>query len=311
LGICSGSDVIKYTPKGKTFRKPFYRWVIVPCNGSDCIITPANLQADPNKWLVVGNKAFFDPNDAELKIDTISTNTNTVDGLQTFAQVFPGGFITTGSLIFVYSASEKEANTLSSTCRISGPEAQVICPLPVTLLTFKASLLENKVRLDWQTTEEKNAKEFVVERSSDGTNFFPIGTVPANAKAGSQNVRKYQYDDYSPLYGTSYYRLKIIDYDAKYEYSGIESVKIEAEYRIYPNPTRDVLFVDVDNSNGKGRTIRFTMYNLLGNKMVSKDLEVAKGDNKLVVKLPDLSSGSYVVEISDGVTVFRKSVIIH
>ncbi len=309
-GLCSASDVISYKPKGKTFRKPFYRWVIIPCNGSDCITLPANLESDPNKFLVVGDKAFFDPNDAELRIDTISNGTKTVDGSQTFAQVFPGGVVTTGSLIFVYSASEKEANTLSSTCRISGPEAQVICPLPVTLLSFKAALLENKVQLNWQTTEEKNAKEFVIERSADGITFIPIGTLPTLAKAGPQNVKKYQYDDHSPLYGTSYYRLKMVDYDAKYEYSNIESVKMEAKYQIYPNPAREVLYVDVDNRNGNGRAIRFTMYNLLGNKIVSKDLEVAKGGNKLVVRISDLRSGAYVVEISDGLTVFRKSVII-
>lgn len=311
LGICNASDVLRYTPQGKTFRKPFYRWIIVPCNGPDCFdTTPTDIETNENKWLVVGNKAFFDANDAELRIDTIGNGTRTVDGLQTFTQVFPGNVITTGSLIFVYSASEKEANTLSSTCRINGPAAQVICPLPVTLLSFKAALTEGKVRLDWQTTEEKNAKQFVVERSADGTNFVPIGTVPANAKAGPQNVRKYQYDDYNPLYGTSYYRLKMIDFDAKYEYSNIESVKIEAKYRIYPNPARDVLFVDVDNRNGNGRTIRFTMYNLLGNKVFAKNLEVARGDNKLVVGIPDLSSGSYVVEIADGATVFRKSVVV-
>jgi hypothetical protein len=63
--------------------------------------------------------------------------------------------------------------------------ADVIIPLPLHFLTFKGSLQNNAALLQWETANEVNTSHFVVERSIDGINFNPIGTVAA---AGSSTT---------------------------------------------------------------------------------------------------------------------------
>jgi hypothetical protein len=71
---------------------------------------------------------------------------------------------------------------------------------------------QNKVVLKWISLSEVNCKEYVVERSMDGSNFSQIGTVQA---AGNSSERKdYEFQDKSVFKATAYtfyYRLRIIE----------------------------------------------------------------------------------------------------
>jgi hypothetical protein len=94
------------------------------------------------------------------------------------------------------------------------PEAS----LPVFLKNFSASVSQGNVSLNWSTSAEIGSKNYVIERSVDGKNFSPVGTVDA---AGSSLVlQKYSFVDQNVV-GAAYYRLDMIDIDAKHEYSKI------------------------------------------------------------------------------------------
>ena len=48
-------------------------------------------------------------------------------------------------------------------------------PLPVTMVSFTASLLQdNKVKLDWSTSMEINCSKYIIERSFDGNIFSKL-----------------------------------------------------------------------------------------------------------------------------------------
>jgi len=97
----------------------------------------------------------------------------------------------------------------------------IIAPLPVTLTSFAAVAKENAVALQWATASEKDNKEFVVERSHNGFQFEEITVVAGH---GSTFIaQNYSATDVSPLTGTTYYRLKQVDYDGKFEYSNLPS----------------------------------------------------------------------------------------
>jgi hypothetical protein len=117
--------------------------------------------------------------------------------------------------------------------------AQSGSPLPVTLLYFKVNeITKDNVQLEWSTASEENSEKFVVERSSTGKAFEPIAEILS--AGNSKVILKYSYTDKSPLIGKNYYRLKSVDLDGKFEYSGgvvqadFESAK---EFSIYPNPS--------------------------------------------------------------------------
>lgn len=176
--------------------------------------------------------------------------------------------------------------------------------LPVKLVSFKANKESDAVRLNWETTAESNSSHFDVEHSQDGKMWATIGTVKA-ANNSNKSV-KYFLDHKTPSLGQNLYRLKMIDLDATFAYSSIQSVVLENGYKIalYPNPVSDILNLEADNWNQvnkvrivdmNGRTIYSSTHQSLSKK----------------IDVKSIASGSYVLEIieKNGSTKTRKFVI--
>jgi hypothetical protein len=95
-------------------------------------------------------------------------------------------------------------------------------PLPITLLSYNALAQGNVVVNTWKTASEINNDYFNVERSANGQTFESIGTV--DCAGNSNQILDYSFVDYSPLSGTSYYRLKQTDFDGTVSYSNLVAV---------------------------------------------------------------------------------------
>lgn len=109
--------------------------------------------------------------------------------------------------------------------------------LPVDITYFNANPEEKSVNLTWETSWEKNSKEFVVERSTDLIEFKSIGKLEAGGDATGR--LQYKFVDEAPFTGVSYYRLKMVDNDSNYNYSGNRDVVIKSnsdQIMITPNP---------------------------------------------------------------------------
>ncbi len=138
--------------------------------------------------------------------------------------------------------------------------------LPVTLLSFSASLTDSKseVRLNWSTTSEDNAWYYALERSRDAKLFEEIARISAGGN--TQETTHYIHTDETPLRGRSYYRLRQVDRDDSFTYSSIISVLTTAADAPYPNPARGGIF-RIEAARGaalkltdlSGRDIPFTI----------------------------------------------------
>ena len=113
--------------------------------------------------------------------------------------------------------------------------------LPLQLINFFALQNEQRIILNWQTENEVNSKEFVIEVSKDGNTFTPQNTISA---FGNGN---HFYSYALPETTAKYIRLKMIDKDGKYGYSKIISIKInDIKSIIISNPTQNkVLQINV------------------------------------------------------------------
>lgn len=89
--------------------------------------------------------------------------------------------------------------------------------LPVDLLYFRAQVVSNRVELAWATVWERNADQFTIERSRDLWEFGALGNV--SAKGTTDQTQRYTFTDPFPDGGTTYYRLKQVDFDGKMAYS--------------------------------------------------------------------------------------------
>jgi hypothetical protein len=111
-------------------------------------------------------------------------------------------------------------------------------PLRIELLSFVAEKKEKSVKLDWTTATEFNNDYFELEKSTDAINFQAFAKIKG---AGFSNqLVNYSHEDLHPLTGTSYYRLKQVDFDGSFTYSSIRVVHLSTniKFSIYPNPNQ-------------------------------------------------------------------------
>lgn len=151
------------------------------------------------------------------------------------------------------SVSNSDGSTTQS-------EGVLNAALPITLSTFSARAINNKdAHLKWNTESEINGSHFELERSMDGVNFDKIATLAATGSADLG--ADYTYTDADVNDRTRddvvrYYRLKMVDLDGEYKYSGIRNVNFTRELtdfnmEIYPNPTVDQVQIEmtgIDNT---------------------------------------------------------------
>jgi hypothetical protein len=93
-----------------------------------------------------------------------------------------------------------------------------VTPLPVELFYFEGVAYPTFNMLKWATASEKDASHFVVERSSNGYVWLPVGE--KQAAGNSNETQNYSYLDAFKEFGTNYYQLIQYDIDGKYETYG-------------------------------------------------------------------------------------------
>ena len=165
-------------------------------------------------------------------------------------------------------------------------------PLPVTLTSFLASLTNNQNTLNWTTSSENNSAGFEIESSTDGVTFNNIGFVASKGSGTSSGVSTYAFQDKNAASGTTYYLLKQVDKDGKFEYSAIKYVNntlSTSGFSIYPNPAVD--YVEISGADMSGVTLQLFTTN--GAEINTSGL---LDGNRLNVS--GLTTGIYILRIS-------------
>lgn len=173
-------------------------------------------------------------------------------------------------------------------------------PLPVTFLSFIArDINDNDLKLIWNVGEEINVRGYEVESSTDGINFTTIGYVAAT---GNPN---YSFTHSSGITGNQYYRVRNIDIDNKYKYTGIIRVQKNSSsdvLKLYPSPVNDMLFIQHKNQTRQAKII---IVNTAGN-IVYQTLS-QPGSYQTSINLSHLSKGIYFVKYDDNENMVQTS----
>jgi hypothetical protein len=183
--------------------------------------------------------------------------------------------------------------------------------LPVTLVDFSARTVDQKVELNWTTSEEINNSHFEIERSANPNDgFVNVGKVLGNGN--SEAFSTYRFVDATAEEGTNYYRLKQIDFDGTFEYSPIVVVELEeASERIlsvFPNPVAagDRITVRLRGEWARGAT-NLSLFDV-GGRMVTEWTKLSKGSFN--TELPVLPAGIYQMVATDGTERLTKRVVV-
>jgi hypothetical protein len=167
--------------------------------------------------------------------------------------------------------------------------------LPVELVAVGAEATREHVIVDWETLTEVATSHFVVERSSDGSYFTPLGSL--SAAGSSQQRRNYAWTDIDPINGMGYYRLRQVDLDGATKYSEIVTVvyrKGSNTLTLYPNPAKDRIALELP-TDGTMESATIILMDASGRIVSTAGHTLEQGGNTIDLSIQQLEPGSYLV----------------
>jgi fibronectin-binding autotransporter adhesin len=159
----------------------------------------------------------------------------------------------------------------------------ILGPLPVTLTSFSAKIINNRnVLVQWQTTSEINADYFIVEKKNNNPSFEEIGKI--NSKVINGAGADYTFIDYSPSDGINYYRLKMVDKDGKFAYSNVSAINFTGNNTRYLELSQVSIKsnqVQIKVNSDKMIQGNVLISDALGRVLINTKVSLTEGENNL------------------------------
>jgi hypothetical protein len=176
---------------------------------------------------------------------------------------------------------------------------QRVVALPLTLTSFNGAVANNAVKLNWTTAQEENLDAYVVEKSTNTSDWQTLSTVKATGN--SNNPKEYNTIDPNAA-PVNYYRLKQVDMDGHYKYSQIIRIRNGAVdktgIKIYPNPAINSAMVSINSESKQAAHIK--LYNQFGMQLLHLQRPLIAGSNNIPIPgIPALLTGSYIICVED------------
>ncbi len=176
------------------------------------------------------------------------------------------------------------------------PSGAPVLPVELTRINATADLSHEHVAVFWETATEEQSAYFAIERQSKTNGLFEeIGRMKGAGNSAKTLI--YNFIDEKPVYGVSYYRLRLADMDGKTTYSKAVSVAFKgAKVKIFPTYTEG--YISIEN----------------GDKRID-DVYVWNGNGQLILQskqnqlnLSELPRGLYLVQVKVGSETFVQKV---
>jgi hypothetical protein len=207
-----------------------------------------------------------------------------------------GGYpaVVTGTAAFGYVKHNAFAGNFTfAERRFTLASRSIFNILPYNILNWNAYTQNNTtVDLDWDISFDQDVATYVIDHSTNGTQFQQLLSLSSQQKSYSQ----YKQFHFSPTPGWNYYKLKIVDRLGNIVSAGIKKVWIndgKGILSIYPNPTQQVLHVNTPNYTGK------TLLQIIdaAGKLVTTIQPVS---NSIDINVQKLASGAYMIKVIQG-----------
>lgn len=231
------------------------------------------------------------------KSDGTTGGTNIVADIITGAQgsdPVMSGFIVNNKVLFTADNGDSPAMPVETD--LYAVDGNFI-PLPVRLVQFDVIARSADALINWQTIQEINSKEFIVQRSFDGMVFTEIAVIPA---AGNTSTKQfYSFTDAGIINcgkPVLYYRLLSADIDGTKVYSDVQLLKLKTtnwSMRLLRNPVKDVISISL---TGAGGNVQVQVNDMNGKAMYSGKVQYTN----TIINIPaaNLPPGMYVLIVS-------------
>lgn len=170
--------------------------------------------------------------------------------------------------------------------------------LPVEFASFTTKLQNDKTTLlKWKTASEYNCDFFEVQHSKDALEWENIGSVKGSGN--THWISAYSFVDPNPFSGFTYYRLRQVDFDDRFRFSELATVKndtteieVNGYVTVFPNPTKEEIWIKTEN---KKKDADVQVYNYVGQNMYNMKLTKSLQN----ISISTYPSGMYMVIIDD------------
>ncbi len=175
-------------------------------------------------------------------------------------------------------------------------------PAPVNWNKFEArNINDKKVQLTFSTISEENNDFFEIQKSYNGMDYEYLADIKGGGT--TEELNEYTYLDVDLQPGRIYYRIKQIDYDGNFDYSGVRTVNIQGdEYvNVYPNPVVGEEF-NLSFLSSYGKSYNVSVFDLTG-RLIQEDVfnyntVDTKKDFTFMFR-GSVPSGTYFIKVSD------------
>lgn len=163
--------------------------------------------------------------------------------------------------------------------------------LPVSFNNFTASLKNNTVALNWETTGPQGYSNYYVQHSSDAVHWEEIGSL--NPAVQPEQGKKLSFTHLNPSKGKNFYRIVREGENQKKIYSEIETVVMSetASMMVWPNPAQE--FLVIESPIPFEQSASAAIYDISGRKV--KQVKLIAGTSKIDIR--SLDKGNYVVSV--------------
>lgn len=173
--------------------------------------------------------------------------------------------------------------------------------LPIRLTSFKAHWVNPYVELQWDSRSEATVQSYIIEKSINGIDFFPVGKVKPRTDNPTATV--YTFKDFNAQPGMIHYRLNMVELDGHSDFSSISQVEVTGSkffQAYYKASTKEIMV----SRNKTGWHDQLHIYNIQG-----KPLQTVRMDGN-PLRMDHLSAGVYILAFEqDGVTSIQKILV--
>ena len=177
----------------------------------------------------------------------------------------------------------------------------VVTPLPIELLSFGVTCLDNRVQVDWKTASEINNASFTIYRSPDLQHWENVATL--NGAGNSNQTLSYSITDERPLNGLAYYRLVQTDYDGTNEAFTPVSSSCQTQdaqsMAVFPNPADDRFTVAVTVTEAYPEA-GLEISDLNGKRIATRNVSLVAGTNHIPFDRTGMNPGPYIIRLRAG-----------
>ena len=167
--------------------------------------------------------------------------------------------------------------------------------LPVELIHFEAAHIGHQVVLSWTTATERDNDYFMLEKSTNGTDFTAIAKIGGHGTTNQPQQYRFA-DDVGNAF--CFYRLKQVDFDGKFDYSPVIWFEPgNSAFRAGPNPIVqgvDRLQLSVEAT---GREVKALLYDQSGKVLYSEYAAIGDLEDGLNSVLLNCESGIYILSL--------------